>query len=58
MTVADDGIGLPAELDPERGSSLGLNLVFALARQIEAEVHVERTLGTTFRLSLGRRAEP
>lgn len=34
LTVEDDGIGLPAGLDPEGGATLGLKLVSTLAGQI------------------------
>lgn len=49
MTVEDDGVGLPQNVDPRSGHSLGLDLVFTLARQIKAEVHIVREDGTTFR---------
>jgi two-component sensor histidine kinase len=50
LTVADDGIGMPANIDPRRTASLGLDLVFTFAEQIEATVEVSRTGGTSFRL--------
>ncbi|PDW04336.1 sensor histidine kinase [Candidatus Viridilinea mediisalina] len=34
LTVADNGTGLPAELDPEQTASMGLQIVTALATQI------------------------
>jgi PAS domain S-box-containing protein len=51
LVVRDDGVGLPASLDLERPPSLGLELVTTLARQLRAELRVERTHGTVFRLS-------
>jgi two-component sensor histidine kinase len=50
LTVADDGVGLPAEIDPRQTPSLGLDLVFTFAAQLEAEVEVERARGTAFHL--------
>jgi PAS domain S-box-containing protein len=37
LSVADDGIGLPPDLDVRRSASLGLQLVANLARQLAAE---------------------
>jgi two-component sensor histidine kinase len=53
LVVEDDGVGLPKHVDPQSGHSLGLDLVFTLARQIKAEVEVARDEGTLFRLKLG-----
>ncbi|HEX4353061.1 MAG TPA: histidine kinase dimerization/phosphoacceptor domain -containing protein, partial [Polyangiales bacterium] len=49
LCVSDDGIGLPSGFDPANTNSLGLELVFTLADQLDAEVTVERTEGTRFR---------
>lgn len=38
LVVADDGIGLPEGLDPESATSLGLQLVQGLSRQIDASL--------------------
>ncbi len=43
LSVADDGVGLPAEVDPATADTLGLRLVAALARQLGGEL--ERTTG-------------
>jgi two-component sensor histidine kinase len=48
LSVADDGVGLPAGLDPRHSTSLGLDLVFTFAQQLEAEVEVQRSGGTAF----------
>ena len=47
ITVADDGVGLPATLDPRRTSSLGLRLVSLLTGQLHGTVNFERGPGTT-----------
>jgi two-component sensor histidine kinase len=52
VVVADDGVGLPPEVDPARATTLGLRLVHRLARQAEAELAVEREGGTLFRFTL------
>jgi two-component sensor histidine kinase len=49
LRVTDDGIGLPADIDPRRATTLGLELVFTFADQLGAEATVERGAGTTFR---------
>jgi len=48
LTIADDGVGLPAELDPSATDSLGLDLVFTFADQIAAKVAIEHGSGTKF----------
>lgn len=50
LELADDGIGLPAEIDPAHTDTLGLQLVWILASQIEAEVELVRENGTLFRI--------
>ena len=50
LTVADDGVGLPATLDPRRTSSLGLRLVSLLTEQLHGTVHFERGQGTVVQI--------
>ena len=40
LTVADDGIGLPAEFDAGAGTSLGMKIVTALVRQVRGKLTV------------------
>jgi PAS domain S-box-containing protein len=51
LRVADDGVGLPPDVDPARARSLGLDLVFTFAEQLDARVEVDRAPGTAFRLT-------
>jgi PAS domain S-box-containing protein len=52
LTISDDGIGLPATLGDEHGSTLGLRLVRALAQQIGGDLVVTRpSKGTSFTLT-------
>ena len=51
LTVADNGIGLPADLDWENSETLGLRLIMMLCRQLNGRVEMDRTNGTIFRLS-------
>jgi PAS domain S-box-containing protein len=48
LVVEDDGVGLPRDMDPRATSSLGLDLVYTFAEQLEAEVEVRRERGTGF----------
>jgi PAS domain S-box-containing protein len=49
MTVQDDGIGLPDELDWRNTNSLGLSLVYDLVtEQLEGNITVEHHQGTKF----------
>ncbi|MDB4963069.1 MAG: domain S-box [Myxococcales bacterium] len=48
LRVADNGIGLPAGLDPRSSTTLGLELVYTFAEQIGASVELRRSPGTTF----------
>ena len=50
LTVADDGPGLPPSVDLETASTLGLELVRALTRQIRGSVEVVEADGATLRL--------
>ncbi len=43
LTVADDGIGFPADFDFDSGKTLGLRLVTSLARQLRGHLALQRT---------------
>lgn len=51
LTVADDGVGLPEGFDARRTSSLGLQLVNTLARQLGGEVLVSEGAGAEFSIT-------
>ena len=53
LSVADDGVGLPEALDIATASTLGLQLVTALSRQIHGTIDVDRTEGTRFVIDFG-----
>jgi two-component system, sensor histidine kinase PdtaS len=46
VLVADDGVGLAANVEPRRARSSGMRLIDGLAKQIGAEVMIERSGGT------------
>jgi PAS domain S-box-containing protein len=51
LSVRDDGIGLPADLDPAAADTLGLQLVRALTEQLDGILELDRRDGTRFRVS-------
>ena len=51
LTVSDNGIGLPEDVDPFESSSLGLKLVNSLSIQLEGDLSVLRDGETTFILN-------
>ncbi len=50
LTVADNGVGLPAGLDWEKSETLGLRLIRMLAQQIGCSIEMERSSGSAFHL--------
>jgi PAS domain S-box-containing protein len=50
LIVSDNGIGFPDEMDLENLKSLGLQLVTNLAHQLGAEITLDRSHGTEFRV--------
>lgn len=50
LTIADNGVGLPPDLEIDKNESLGLQLVSMLAEQVQGQLSIERELGTTYRL--------
>ncbi|MGZ4959182.1 MAG: sensor histidine kinase [Methylomonas sp.] len=50
LTIADNGVGLPDELDFKKSSSLGLQLVDTLTNQLMGKMSLDRTNGSAFTL--------
>jgi PAS domain S-box-containing protein len=48
LTVSDDGIGVPDNLDIDNLDSLGLQLVTSLVDQLDGELELKRNNGTEF----------
>jgi two-component sensor histidine kinase len=48
LTVSDNGIGIPENLDIEDLSTLGFQLVASLADQLDGEFKLKRNNGTEF----------
>jgi PAS domain S-box-containing protein len=51
LRVADNGVGIPSDLDIFNTKSLGLQLVNNLVRQLDAALEVETSPGTSFLIS-------
>lgn len=51
LTISDNGVGLPEEIDPLNPDSLGLDLVHALTGQLGGTLDLERENGTSFQIT-------
>ena len=51
LTVADDGVGFPADVDFRATDSLGMQLVVTLVNQLEGTIELNRENGTAFVIS-------
>ena len=59
LTVSDNGVGLPADLEIERLPSLGLRLVSDLARyQLEGDMIISREKGTKVHVRFKEKEKP
>jgi len=48
LTFADDGIGLPQNMNPQKSKKLGLMVVKTLVNQLNGAMEIDRTNGTKF----------
>jgi len=51
LTVSDNGVGLPPDFDFQDTESLGLQLVGLLTKQLEGAIELDRSAGTTLRIT-------
>lgn len=51
LTVQDNGVGCPKDLDLHNSTSLGLQIVTALTKQLEGDIELNREDGTTFQIT-------
>lgn len=51
LTVSDDGIGFPTEIDYTNTTSLGMQLIIILTKQLNGTVALEREEGTKFTIT-------
>jgi PAS domain S-box-containing protein len=50
LSVVDDGIGFPEDIDLESTDSLGLQLINTLTNQIEGKIYLDQGNGTSFKI--------
>ncbi|MBW2649129.1 MAG: transporter substrate-binding domain-containing protein [Deltaproteobacteria bacterium] len=55
LTVSDDGIGIPEEMDTQNTDTLGMELVDILTQQLDGTIKIDRTNGTTFKITFEKR---
>ena len=53
LTVGDNGVGFPGDLDWRSTTSLGLQLVHTLVGQLEGSVEMHSNGGTKFKIQFG-----
>lgn len=51
LTVQDNGVGFPSELDHRTTNSLGLQIVHALTQQLDGSIELSRAGGTCFQIT-------
>ncbi|AEG18394.1 PAS domain S-box protein [Methanobacterium paludis] len=51
LTVGDDGVGIPDNIDCLNTESLGMKLVTSLTEQLDGELKIDTTKGTCFNIS-------
>lgn len=51
LIVADNGSGFPADVDPVKPDSLGMQLVNTLVRQLKGEIEIDRGRWTAFKIT-------
>ncbi len=56
LTIEDDGIGLPRDVNIHEAQSLGMQFISGLLLQLDADIRVERDTGTRFTVDF--RVEP
>jgi len=57
LSVSDNGIGLPAEVNPKQTTTMGLQLVTLLTDQLDGTLVVNRHQGTRFTISFPLKVE-
>ena len=51
LTVRDNGIGFPEDLDIKKSKTLGLQLVDNLVEQLDGTIELDRSTGTDFKIT-------
>ena len=54
LLISDNGVGFAEDVDFSNGRTLGLQLVSTLAEQLQASVVLDKSAGTSFKISFSR----
>ena len=54
LTISDDGIGLPEDIDLKNTATLGLRLVYNLINQLEGSIELNKTNGALFKIAFSK----
>ncbi|HIK04417.1 MAG TPA: PAS domain-containing protein [Trichormus sp. M33_DOE_039] len=55
LMIKDDGVGIPAHIDPQRTDSLGMQLVYGLTQQLRGKIELDRQEGSQFKITFKKR---
>ncbi len=55
LSVSDNGIGFPEDLDYRNTDTLGMLIVNSLTEQIDGELSLDRSKGTKFTVNIQRK---
>jgi len=58
ITISDNGIGMPGELDIQQSETLGLKIVSTLVQQLNGTIERVEGPGTTWRIVIPKKAGP
>ncbi len=50
LIISDDGIGFPKDLDFRKAESMGLTLITSLVNQLNGEIELDRSKGTSYKI--------
>ncbi|HEY6392353.1 MAG TPA: PAS domain S-box protein [Bryobacteraceae bacterium] len=51
LEISDNGVGMPAKLDPQNATSMGLQLLGLLVQQLKGKLEIDRSAGTRFKIT-------
>jgi PAS domain S-box-containing protein len=54
LTIADDGVGLPEDVNWQNTQTLGLQLISILTQQLGGTIQVDRTSGTAYHITFAQ----
>ncbi len=57
LRVADDGVGLPPNFEPEKCTSLGISLIISLTQQLRGSLEMYNDPGATFEITFPQPVE-